>query len=136
MSHHRYFVRKRARFITSEGKHVNIPYGTICDGDGVRHIFYKGKLLCRVESQNAIDFFVQDDDGCGRKRAELVNLIIDTLESKDDMYQKRWDRIWNDSFCKPYKKSNHPDNWHWTRDFYDAPIFILEHILGLVKKGE
>lgn len=133
MGHFHYYTRKRARFKGPDG-YVNIPYGTRLTGDGKKSIFQNNKLLCYSTSQNGINYFVQDDDGFGEKRAELVNIIIKTLETMDKRYQDRWNRVWKDSICQPYKHKEFDDYWLWNRSFYDAPIIILEYIAGLVTK--
>lgn len=134
MEYHRnYFTRKRAKFKALSGEVVNLPYGTLVEGDG-GVLFYSGKPLTYRTSQNAIDYFVQNDDGFGEKRAELVNNITKTLETRDKKYQDRWNRVWGDNICQPYKRKEFDDHWLWNRSFYDAPIIILEHIAGLVTK--
>ena len=135
MDEHKYFTRKRARFKSLYGNDVNLPYGTrvLRKGDV---LFFEGKPLTYISSQNAFDYFVQDDDGFGKKRSELVNAITKILSKRDQNYQKRWDRVWSDDICNSLKTKDYKDHWLWDRSFYDAPIFILEHIKGLVTKED
>lgn len=136
MGYYSYFTRKRARFKALSSDVVNIPYGTKVTGDGKNLLFFDDKPLTYLHSKNSIDFFVQNDDGYGEKRAELVNTITSTLEKLDLNHQERWNRVWDDDICKPYRRKDHKDFWLWDRSFYDAPIFILEHIKGLVTKED
>ena len=68
--HKRYVARRRARFKGCNGQQVNIPYGSILEAqDGF--LLWKGQPLCVDTSQNAHEFFSQDDDGQGRERGQL-----------------------------------------------------------------
>ena len=71
MEHNSYIARRRAKFSGIGGIPVNIPYGTALE---VREgfILFDGRPVCAVTSQNAYDYFSQDDDGCGRERGALV----------------------------------------------------------------
>lgn len=115
---------------------MNIPYGSDIEGDENGILFYKGKALCCLNSKTAIDYFVQNGDGFGDKRAGLINEILYILSKNDEDHQAKWNAIWNDEISQAYRREDSPYHWIWSRKFYDAPIFILEHILGLVKKGE
>lgn len=130
-----YYARNRARFKGVNGL-VNIPYGTRLISDSNGMIFQNNSPICRYNSQNAIDHFVRDDDGLGAKRAELVNTIESTLEKVDINYQKRWDKVQADDICNSLRRKDYEDYWLWDRSFYDASIFILEHIAGLVTKED
>ena len=69
--HKRYVARRRARFKGCNGQQVNIPYGSILEAqDGF--LLWKGQPLCVDTSQNAHEFFSQDDDGQGQERGQLV----------------------------------------------------------------
>lgn len=131
MEYKSYVSRKRARFEGIEGK-VNIPYGTalICQ-DGF--IMHQNKRVCGITSQNAYDYFTQNDDGRGRERGELVSAILITLEKRDANYQNRWKKVWAEPLCQKYKRPEHEDHWIWNFDFYNAPVEDLHHILDLVK---
>ncbi|MGM9602434.1 MAG: isoaspartyl peptidase [Faecousia sp.] len=128
--HKRYITRKRARFI-SGGKQVNIPYGTPLEvRDGF--LFWEGRPLCTVTSQNAYDYFSQDDDGRGLERGGLVDAIKSRLEKRDAGYQARWDKVWESPLCLKYKRPEHEDYFLWNHDFYNAPIGDLQSIAALV----
>ena len=65
MQYENYLARKRARFEGICG-HVNIPYGTtLTVQDGF--IMWKGQQVCGITSQNAYDYFTQNDDGRGKE---------------------------------------------------------------------
>lgn len=125
-----YITRKRARFNSLNGQ-VNIPYGTalICQ-DGF--LMHQNKRVCGITSQNAYDFFSQNDDGRGKERGNLVSRILAKLEKRDKNRQARWDRIWEDPRCQKYKRPEHEDHWIWNFDFYNAPVEDLEYIAALI----
>ena len=130
MQYENYLARKRARFEGICG-HVNIPYGTalICQ-DGF--LMHQNKPLCGITSQNAYDFFSQNDDGMGRERGDLVGRILSKLQKRDSGYQARWNKVWEDARCQKYKRPEHEDHWIWNFDFYNGPVEDLRHIAGLI----
>lgn len=130
MQYKNYLCRKRARFDGISGQ-VNIPYGTalICQ-DGF--LMHQNKPLCGITSQNAYDFFSQNDDGMGRERGDLVGRILSKLQKRDAWYQARWNKVWEDSRCQKYKRPEHEDHWIWNFDFYNGPVEDLRYIAGLI----
>ena len=97
------YTSKRARFY-SGGRQVNIPWGAVLDEqDG--SLYWQGRPLCRISSQNAYDYFSRNDDGNGKLRGQLVGAILSRLERRDANYQARWDRVWESPLCQPYKLS-------------------------------
>ncbi|MEE0791701.1 MAG: hypothetical protein U0M24_01960 [Faecalibacterium prausnitzii] len=86
-----------------------------------------------MSSQNALDYFVQDDDGAGDLRGKLVDSIQRCLERRDAAYQTRWDKVWSSALCQKYRRSESEDYWLWARAFFDAPIFDLQAIAALVQ---
>ena len=130
MQYKNYLCRKRARFDGISGQ-VNIPYGTalICQ-DGF--LMHQNKPLCGITSQNAYDFFSQNDDGKGRERGDLVGRILSRLQKRDSGYQARWNKVWEDARCQKYKRPEHEDHWIWNFDFYNGPVEDLRHIAGLI----
>lgn len=125
-----YVTVKRAKFNGISGP-VNLPYGTKveCTNGSIRK---DGKTICRITSHNAHEFFSPDDDGHGLERGKLVQAIKKTLEDRDENYQTRWNKIWEDGLCQKYKRVEHEDFWVWNHEFYCAPIFDLWHIARLV----
>lgn len=130
MQYKNYLCRKRARFDGISGQ-VNIPYGTalICQ-DGF--LMHQNKPLCGITSQNAYDFFSQNDDGMGLERGDLVGRILSRLQKRDSGYQARWNKVWEDARCQKYKRPEHEDHWIWNFDFYNGPVEDLRHIAGLI----
>lgn len=130
MQYKNYLCRKRARFDGISGQ-VNIPYGTalICQ-DGF--LMHQNKPLCGITSQNAYDFFSQNDDGMGRERGDLVGRVLSKLQKRDAWYQARWNKVWEDSRCQKYKRPEHEDHWIWNFDFYNGPVEDLRYIAGLI----
>lgn len=131
MQYKNYLCRKRARFDGISGQ-VNIPYGTalICQ-DGF--LMHQNKPLCGITSQNAYDFFSQNDDGMGRERGDLVGRILSRLQKRDSGYQARWNKVWEDARCQKYKRPEHEDHWIWNFDFYNGPVEDLRHIAALIR---
>ena len=131
VEHERFIARRRARFDGIDGK-VNIPYGTaLTCQDGF--LMHKNQRVCAVGSQNGMDCFVQDDDGNGTLRGELVGNIQRGLERRDAAYQTRWNRVWASALCQKYRRPESEDYWLWARAFFDAPIFDLQAIAALVQ---
>lgn len=94
---------------------------------------HKNQRVCAVGSQNGMDCFVQDDDGNGTLRGELVGNIQRCLERRDADYQTRWNRVWASALCQKYRRPESEDYWLWARAFFDAPIFDLQAIAALVQ---
>lgn len=125
-----YVTVKRAKFNGISGP-INIPYGSVveCKNGTIQK---DGKAICRAISHNAHEFFSPNDDGDGMKRYELVEAIKNTLENRDEEYQTRWNKVWEDKICAKYKRVEHEDFWLWNHEFYCAPICDLWHIARLV----
>lgn len=126
-----YIINTRFKSKTMSG-YVNLPYGTICE-TREQMIYYKDKPLCYVTSQNAYDYFSQNDDNQGLKRGKLVKNIIKVLSKQDENYQNRWNRLWNSSFALRFKRKEREDFWVWNYDFYNASIEDLEKIEELIR---
>ena len=125
-----YITIKRARFLSLSGN-VNLPYGTKINCiNGILNV--DGKYLCADHSQNAYELFARDDDGNGLKRGKLTQAIRDTLAKRDNNYQVRWDKVWNDAICQKYKRTEYSDYWLWNHSFFNADITDLYHIAALV----
>ena len=119
MEYKTYLARKRLKKLVICG-HVNIPYGTAVTNEG-GVLMWNGKPVCATTSQDAFDFFSQNDDGRGRERGELVSAILIKL-AKQDQQKERWGRVWEDPLCRKYKRPEHEDFWIWNYDFYNAPV--------------
>lgn len=138
INHKQYVARRRARFKGCNGQQVNIPYGSILEAqDGF--LLWKGEPLCVDTSQNAHDYFSQNDDGRGQERGALVSAIVARLETPPKANKKqraeiqpRWDKVWDDPLCQKYRRQEHEDFWLWNHEFYDAPVEDLRHIATLV----
>lgn len=130
MQYENYLARKRARFEGICG-HVNIPYGTaLTVQDGF--IMWKGQQVCGITSQNAYDYFTQNDDGRGKERGELLNRITATLMKQTPGHNARWGKIWDDPRCQKYKRPEQEDHWIWNHDFYNGPVEDLRYIAALI----
>jgi hypothetical protein len=110
---------------------VNLPAMTeLEDVNGV--LMYNGRPICGVVCENAYHYFARNDDGNGMLRGKLTRNIMKTLESADEKYQDRWDKVWDDEICQPYKRADYEDHWLWNYDFFGADIDVLQHIADLV----
>ena len=126
-----YITIRRARFHSLSGQ-VNIPYGTLLESRGVL-LFLGKKPICYATSENAHQFFAVNDDGKGLDRGKLTQAIQKRLNTRDNDYQMRWDKVWADPLCQKYKRPEHEDHWIWNHDFYNAPLPDLLYIAALVK---
>ena len=110
---------------------VNLPAMTECTLEEST-ICYEGHLLCYVKSDNAHKHFARNDDGNGMERGKLTQAIQQRLAKRDAQHQARWDKVWEDSACQKYKRTDHADFWLWSHEFFNAPIEDLRHIADLV----
>ena len=131
VEHERFIARRRARFDGIDGK-VNIPYGTVLSNQG-GFLIHQNKRVCTVSSQNALDYFVQDDDGAGDLRGKLVDRIQRCLERRDAAYQTRWDKVWSSALCQQYRRLDLEGYWLWAAAVDNAPLCDLMAIAALVQ---
>ncbi len=130
----KYIVHKRFKGKALCGE-VNLPAMTEVENkDGV--ICYNGSALCFDCSENAHQFFARNDDGNGMLRGKLTQAIQGRLAKHDKQHQSRWDKVWEDPACQPYKRADHEDHWLWNHDFFNADIDVLRHIAELVGAKE
>lgn len=121
-----YIVYKRFKTNALCGD-VNLPAMTLCEeNNGV--VYYQGKPLCYIVSENAHKHFAKNDDGNGMLRGQLIQAICKTLQA----HQERWEKVWSDNVCQLYKRTEHKEHWLWNHDFYNANIDDLKHIANLV----
>lgn len=130
----KYIVHSRFKHKAICGE-VNLPAMTECEAsNGV--ICHNGRELCSAISRSAHQYFARNDDGQGMLRGKLTRAIRRMLENQDKHHQERWDKVWGDPVCQPYKRKEHTDHWLWNHDFYNAPIEDLRHIAQLVGAKE
>lgn len=132
-----YVTFKRFRRNGQDGYDHNIPYGTEVE-ETAGTIFYKGHPVCAERSFAGHSHFARNEDGQGLKRGALTEAIIEALAVPDKQHQARWDKVWEDDRCQPYRRVDQPDEvWLWNEDFYRLDIDTLEYIADLVgaKKG-
>lgn len=94
--------------------------------------------VCAVTSQNAYDYFAQNDDGKGFERGTLTQDILRRLHKLKKQKERSdviWGKIWEDERCLKYKRIEHADHWLWNYDFYNAPIEDLRYIRNLIMRG-
>mgnify|MGYP006974335236 CR=1 FL=1 len=129
-----YIVHRRYHGKTLHGE-VNLPALTYLDYYD-KYIIQGNKILCLTTSEIAHQYFACDDDGCGLQRGRLTQAIQTRLAKRDDEYQDRWDKVWDDNLCLKYKRPEFDDYWLWSHDFYEAPILDLQYIASLVGAKE
>lgn len=126
----KYIVHKRFKKKAICG-YVNLPALTECESvNGC--IVLKDKVICYDTSENAHQYFAQNEDGFGIIRGKLTQSIQNALSKRDDDYQTRWDKIWNDLICRKYRRGDYNDFWLWNHNFFHANINDLQHIAKLI----
>lgn len=125
-----YIVHKRFKNKAICGD-VNLHAMTKCESNG-DFITYNGLPICYIKSENAHQFFAIDEDGMGMLRGGLTRAIQKTLANRDDDYQRRWERVWNDKVCQHYKREDYDDYWLWNHEFFNADIDTLKYIALLI----
>lgn len=123
----KYIVKKRFKNVGICGD-LNLPFGTKCFAENGYILCDKG-IICSTTSQNAYNYFSQNDDSNGIKRGQLIENILKSLERNPIIWQK----VWSDDICLKYKRSDINDHWLWNYDFYNAALTDLRYIAKLVK---
>lgn len=101
-------------------------------------LYRAGKAICNERSAAGHAHFARNDDGRGLERGALTAGIMETLAIPDEEHQERWDKVWADEKCRPYRRTDQPDNvWLWNDEFFRLDIETLEYIAALVgaRKG-
>lgn len=114
---------------------IDLPEGSVCESEG-NFITYEGKPLCVITSENSHQYFAVNGDGQGLLRGKLTQAIQNCLKVRDENYQTRWDKIWNDEKCQQYKRIEHQDFWLWNHAFFNASIENLKYIANLLEIKE
>ena len=126
----KYIIYKRFRGKAICGD-VNLPAMTVCECNGAI-INHNGNPICSAKSENAHKYFAINEDGMGMVRGKLTQAIQKALAKRDNNYQKRWDKVWDDEICQLYKRKEYADYWLWNHDFFNADIKTLEYIASLI----
>ena len=105
MVEHERFIAAAGRASTAYDGKVNHSLWNRPDLSGRFSYAQKPACVCCGE-QNALDYFVQDDDGAGDLRGKLVDSIQRCLERRDAAYQTRWDKVWSSALCQRYRRLN------------------------------
>ena len=125
-----YIVHTRFKGMALCGE-VNLPAFTPAEcRDGT--IWCGDKPICYKDSENDHQHFSRDDDGSGMLRGRLTQAIQKELAKPGDGHQARWDKVWADPLCQPYKRPEDKDYWLWNDRFFEADIGVLRHIAKLV----
>lgn len=136
-NYNEYLVTKRFKDKAVCGD-LNLPFGTKCFVNGLAICCDKGEI-CYIASDNAYEYFTQNDDGCAVLRRKLIDSIFNAVSrSKQDVagYDEKWDKIWQDCTCLKYRREDCGDDWVWNYDFYNASITDLQYIAKLVNAKE
>lgn len=126
----RYIIYKRFKQKAICNLDANLPRGTECYMENDM-IFYNGFPLCAYKSENAHQYFTQNEDDNGLKRGEMIIAILKKLSSAKSS-KSLWKKVWEDETCLKYKRPERDDYFLWNHEFYNAPINDLEHIAKLV----
>ena len=130
----KYIVHRRFKDVAICG-YVNLPAMTECESEnGI--IMLDGKPLCRERSENAFQYFAENDDGMGMARGYLTQSIQKTLSKRDPDYQKRWNHIWADAACQNYRRHDYDDFWIWDYNFFHADIDELRRVARMIGAKE
>jgi len=133
----RYIAFKRFHRKGIDGFEHNLHYGdTVAEENGM--LFSAGHPICVERSLAGHTHFAWNDDGRGLERGTLTASIIKALANPDKRHRARWDMVWDDARCQPYRRTDQPEDvWLWSEDFYRLDIDNLEYIAALVgaKKG-
>lgn len=125
-----YITYRRFKANTFSGP-VNIPAMSSCyEAGGI--IFYRGKPISFVTSEDAHQYFARNDDSQGMVRGKLTQAIQKTLEKRDAHYQERWNKVWASPLCQKFKRPEDDNYWLWNHDFFQAEIHELRRIASLV----
>ena len=127
----KYITHRRFKNRAICGDIVNIPANTPCYCIG-NIITYNNKQICLNTSENGHQYFTNNEDDQGLIRGKLTQAIQKCLAKRDENYQARWDKIWEDVDCQKYKRADHSDFWLWNHEFFQAPIEDLRHIANLI----
>lgn len=125
-----YIVHRRYHGVCLYGE-ANLPRGTDCGCIG-GYITVNDKIICSNKSEISHQYFALNDDGHGLERGRLTQEIQKILSKRDEHYQDRWDKVWDDPICQKYKRPEHADYWLWNHEFFEANIFDLRYIAKLV----
>ena len=122
------------------GGRFNIPYGAALTEKGGR-LYYNGAEVAVAASAAAHEHFASNADGYGLLRGKLTCSILNALKLRPGETpaerDKRWNQIWKDPRCQPYRKAAQADFWIWNDAFYNAaPIDDLKHIAALAGAGK
>lgn len=97
------------------------------------YLYRAGRKICVARSREGKVHFALNSDGRGLERGALTSAIVGRLAVRDAGYQDRWDKVWADEVCQPYRRLDQPENvWLWNDEFFAAEIETLEHIAALV----
>lgn len=131
----KYVVHRRFKSDSALCGHVNLPAFTECDNiNGC--IYYGGKPICYYGSENCRQYFAINEDGKGMLRGKYTQNIMKELRDRDEEYQDRWDKVWDDKICQKYKLKDYDDVWCWDDSFFDGDVDDLKYIAKLVGAKE
>lgn len=127
-----YICYKRFRGKGLNNEMLNIRRGSELEElEGL--IAFGSKSVCINTSQIAYDYFARNDDEQGLERGDLILEIKKKLSKRDDKYQTRWNKLWEDTKANTLRRPDFTDFWIWGYQFYNASIEDLQHIRELIK---
>lgn len=126
-----YICYKRFRGKGIDGEMLNIRRGSELEElDSL--IAFGSKGVCINMSQIAYDYFARNDDKQGLLRGDLIMEIKKILSKRDNKYQARWNKLWEDEHANQLRSHEFEDFWIWDYQFYNANIEDLQHIKELI----
>lgn len=126
----KYIVHRRFKEKAICGN-VNLPAFTECQyKNGI--IMINNQPLCLATSENAHQYFAINNDGRGMERGSLTQSIQKILSKRDANHQTRWNKVWEDTLCQKYKRTEYSDYWLWNHHFFNANIEDLRYIIELI----
>lgn len=135
MEHDKYVCFKRFHGEGISGQ-LNIKYGTelVSIGNFIRLKDNNALIVCAITSDTAHQYFAINNDGRGLERGDYTTNIQTILAKGDEKHQQRWDKIWGDATANNLRRKDYDDYWLWGKEFYEASIEDLDHILNLIKE--
>ena len=125
----KYILYKRFKGLSLSG-YINLPKGTKCEMKN-NIIYFNNLPLMYATSENAHNYFTQNEDEQGILRGELINNILNILNKN----HKKWYKIFFDPICLKYKNNKNINSWVWDHQFYIANLKDLQYILNLLKEN-
>ena len=118
---------------------INLSVDTECEViDNIIH--YNNKPICYITSQNAYDYFSNNEDGKGKQRFKLIGKIKDELKRLNNEYSDKVAGLLKDCETEEEVQSALANiepietNITLNYEFYNKPINELQSIYDKIKE--